>query len=203
MPKKNNLKKFLERQAMIESSGGTNVQHPEIKDPSSMHYGASAIGKYAFMPNTVREVQNRYRLSGLNDPELQAISEMDDEQMKASLEANPELQEKIAEYLAERTLNRMGGDEQMANYAWQYGHNLSPDKIKKKDYLKSDRAKKYADLLKQEEKQAIPVKKASIIAPVQTPIQSVQAEPNEFDLGLPDQAENLKRLDKLLQQYRK
>lgn len=202
MPNNDRLKKFLERQAMIESSGGTNLEHPEIKDPSSMHYGASAIGKYAFMPNTVREIRNRYKLSGLSNPELDSIDSMSDEEMKTYLESKPELQEELAQFLAERTLNKMGGDEQMANYAWQYGHNLSPEKIKKRDYLKSDRAKKYADLLSQEVKQKKPTQAPEEFKeqPIQ---QSTQVVDNEFNMGLPDQDANLKRLNKLLQQYKK
>lgn len=195
MPNNNRLKKFLERQAMIESSGGINLNHPEIKDPSSIHHGASAIGKYAIMPNTAREIRNRYKLSGLNNPELDAIDSMSDEEMKTYLESKPELQEEMAKFLAEKILNKVGGDEQMANYAWQYGHNLTPDKIKKRNYLESDRAKKYSDILLQESKQ----RKPANISKEQLDPTSLKLVDNEFK----QQDPNLNRLNKLLEKYKK
>lgn len=40
----------------LESSGGTNLAHPVITNPRSMHYGTAAIGRFAMMPITLAEL---------------------------------------------------------------------------------------------------------------------------------------------------
>lgn len=38
----------------VESNHGKNINHPEITNPKSIHYGDRAIGKFGIMPNTVK-----------------------------------------------------------------------------------------------------------------------------------------------------
>ena len=51
------VKSFLKNISQIESRGGEDMNHPEIK--SGIHKGTKAIGRYGLMPNTVGEVLNR------------------------------------------------------------------------------------------------------------------------------------------------
>ncbi len=112
------LQQFLEAIKQIESSGGKDIDHPVME--SGIHSGASAYGQYGLMPNTVREMAKRQGLKnlvGLDDPSLKAV-----------LSEDPNVEQKIAEALAQRVLNR-AGDEEKAAYMWYMGHNLNPENI--------------------------------------------------------------------------
>lgn len=125
-------KKFLKTISQIESSGGQNYAHPEVH--AGIQAGTSGIGRYGLMPNTVKELINRRRQSGTMTPELQDIDSMPPEQIKAHLEANPGLEDQLAEGLATHVLQRQMGDEDKAAYSWTMGHNtpnqqITPDKL--------------------------------------------------------------------------
>ena len=135
---------FLRKIAQIESSGGKNFNHREME--SGMHKGHRAIGSYGLMPNTVKEVINRMRLEGNLNPDLEALQQMEAAQMKEAVEANPAHEREMAEYLANRVLNRQGGDDEKAAYSWEQGHNLTPDKIEQRDYKNADYVKKFIKL---------------------------------------------------------
>lgn len=141
--KKNQIKKFLNNISQIESSGGKNQNHPEIK--SGIHQGDKAIGRYGLMPNTVSEVLNRMKSAGTLTPEMEELQKLDSKKLKEKMESNPELQDKVAESLADRVLTRQG-DEEKAAYSWHKGHNLNPEKVKE-DYENSDYVKKYKKLI--------------------------------------------------------
>lgn len=132
--------KFLKIISQIESSGGKNFNHPEIKQ--GLHQGTSGIGRYGLMPNTVNEVINRLRLSGKLTPEIKKLQKLEPNALKEILESNPHIEDKIAEELASRVLARQP-DEEMAAYSWTMGHNLTPERIKSEPYQDSDYVKKY------------------------------------------------------------
>lgn len=136
-----NLQQFLNAISMIESSGGINTDHPEMK--SGIHAGDSAIGTYGLMPNTVNETINRMRLAGELSPELKELSKLPEDQMMQQIKSNSDYENKLAEYLGSHVLNKQGGDEEKAAYSWFMGHNMSPEKIDKSDYKNSDYVKKY------------------------------------------------------------
>lgn len=142
--RKQKIEQFLRNIAMIESSGGKNFDHAEIDQ--GMHKGHRAIGSYGLMPNTVKEVINRMRLEGNLNPDLEALQQMEAAQMKEAVEANPAHEKEMAEYLANRVLNRQGGDELKAAYSWERGHNLTPDKIEQRNYKDADYVKKFIEL---------------------------------------------------------
>lgn len=132
------LEQFLTNIAEIESSGGKNINHREIA--SGMHSGDSAIGKYGMMPNTVEELQNRNTLEGKLNPELAEISGQPHDQMKQSLENNPELQEQLAKELALKLQHSYGGDQDKMAYGWNQGHNtpeekMTPEELNNSDYV--------------------------------------------------------------------
>lgn len=141
---KQKIDAFLRKIAMIESSGGKNFDHAEI--PAGMHKGHRAIGSYGLMPNTVKEVINRMRLEGNLNPQLKELQALEADQMKQTIEQNPQYEREMAEYLANRVLNRQGGDELKAAYSWEQGHNLTPDKIEQRNYKDADYVKKFIEL---------------------------------------------------------
>lgn len=136
----NPTKKFLQNIAEVESSGGQNFNHAEMK--AGIHAGDRAIGRYGLMPNTVGEVLNRMRIKGTLTPELQELQQMDGATLKDVLEQNPDIEDKIAETLADRVLSRQQ-DEEKAAYSWNQGHNLRPEQIDQVPYKDSDYVRKY------------------------------------------------------------
>ncbi len=136
------LDDFLKVIGQIESSGGKNFNHDEIK--SGIHEGHRAAGTYGLMPNTIDEVLNRMRLSGQLDSDLEKIRDMTPDEKKELVESNPELEQRLARSLADRVLTRQGNDEEKAAYSWFQGHNLSPERIEEENYKDHDYVKKYA-----------------------------------------------------------
>lgn len=134
------VKSFLKNISKVESSGGKDFSHDEMKQ--GIHAGHRAIGRYGLMPNTVGEVLNRMRINGTLTPELQSLREADPSSLKEILETNPQLEDQIAEELADRVLERQQ-DENMAAYSWNQGHNLTPDRIAEMPYQDSDYVRKY------------------------------------------------------------
>lgn len=161
MDKDRRRERFKELIRMIESSGNTNTNHPII--PSGIHEGDSAIGQYALMPNTVDYILNaEERDTGSKSPydHLKALSS---QQLKKSLDVDKNIpdslkktEEGAEEYLANRysdiILNKHP-DLVNAQAAWNLGHNVSEENIKKQE-LESEvmaaRAKKAKDFLLQD-----------------------------------------------------
>jgi hypothetical protein len=54
---------------------------------------------------------------------------MDPDKMKAYIEANPQLEENLANELATKVITRQNGDPDRAAYSWKQGDNLKPDEI--------------------------------------------------------------------------
>jgi hypothetical protein len=132
---------------MIESSGGQDTNHDEIS--SGIHEGDSAYGQYGLMPNTIQELVNRKRLEGPLNSEYKKIYKEDPDYTKAVLHGNPELEKALATQMAERLLQRTGGDEEKAAYGWNMGHNtpvdqITPEKLDKTQYIKKFRELKRA-----------------------------------------------------------
>ena len=136
-----NIDDFLDSIGQVESGGGENFNHKLIT--SGMHKGHRAIGTYGLMPNTVDEVIQRSKASPNYDPDLDRVLDMDPVEKKQYIENNPNVEKKIARTLASYVLNRQGGDQEKAAYAWNQGHNLTPDKIASTDYKNSDYVKKF------------------------------------------------------------
>src|SRR5271165_3052501 len=120
-----NPKNFLKTISQLESSGGKNTQGEEIQH--GIQAGTSAIGQYQMMPNTVKEIINRRRQDGTITQPLQDLDGMNTHEMKAYIEANPDVEEELAQSLATRVLQKQMGDEDRAAFAWHQGHNLSPE----------------------------------------------------------------------------
>lgn len=134
------IDEFLKIIGQIESSGGANFNHDLIK--SGIHEGHRAAGTYGLMPNTVQEILNRMRSSGNLDDSLKSLKTMNPDEIKKTVETNPEIEEKLARNLASRVLDKQQ-DEEKAAYSWFQGHNLSPREIAESNYKDHDYVKKY------------------------------------------------------------
>lgn len=126
----------------VESSGGKDTDHPVVTAPN-LQQGTRAIGRYGLMPNTVKELVNRRRLRGTVSPDMMDLTDLPPEEIKARLEASPELEEQFANDLANHVIQRQGGDEDKAAYSWIQGHNLSPDEIKPETLEQSPYVQKF------------------------------------------------------------
>lgn len=118
---------FLKTISQLESSGGKNINGPVVQH--GIQAGTSAIGQYQMMPNTVKEIINRRRQAGTITQEMQDLDGMNPHEMKEHIEANPELEQELAESLATKVLQNQMGDEDKAAFAWHQGHNLKPEEI--------------------------------------------------------------------------
>ncbi len=143
----NKIKAFLDKISAIESSSGKNFNHREME--SGIHKGTSAIGRFGLMPKTVDEVLNRSKQMGMMSSDLKQLSKMSPDEKKDFLEANPEIEYKLAEQLAAHVLNKQQGDEEKAAYSWLYGHNLTPENIGRRDYMEDPYVQKYKKLEQQ------------------------------------------------------
>lgn len=158
---------FLKAVSMNESSGGKNLKHQKMKH--GIHTGDSAIGEYAFMPNTVKDIVGT--LDGKNP--LRNYSKMSNQKIQQQLAKNPAHQKELATHLANRLHDRFGGDENKMAYSWNQGHNLKPEKFEneRKNYLDHDYVKKY-----NKHKQGAETKQ-----PTQNPAQQKRQIPNTPD----------------------
>jgi len=138
--RRDEIDEFLGVISQIESSGGTNFNHAQIKD--GIHEGHRAAGTYGLMPNTVNEILNRMKNTGSLDPKLEYLDGMNPKEMKVAIENNKEVEEMLAQDLAGKVLDRQG-DPEKAAYSWFQGHNLSPKQVKERNYQDHDYVKKY------------------------------------------------------------
>lgn len=134
---------FLHNVMQVETSGGTNLKHPKVK--YGLQRGTTAVGKFALMPNTIKEIANRYRLQGNNHPEVSAIHQMPVRQVGDYVSKNPHVELELARSLARHVVGRHGNNERAA-YAWKYGHNLTPRGINKQKLANDPYTKNFAIL---------------------------------------------------------
>ena len=137
---------FLKVISMIESSGGKNFDHKRME--SGIHEGHSAAGRYGLMPNTINEFSRRLEKARPEDQLPQELNTMGPDEKKQFVETNPDVEDKIARAIASHVLERNMGDEEKASYAWNQGHNLTPQRIEDRNYKESDYVKKYNNFKK-------------------------------------------------------
>lgn len=142
---------FLYPISMLESSGGKNTNHETVD--YGLHEGDTAIGKFALMPKTVRNVAGmlnsknsilRTKLGPqFKDEELQSVAKLPEDQIEKVLKQNPKLARRTARYLAEHVLELNNGDMNRAAYGWRFGHNRPPEKVTDKMLSDSGYVKKF------------------------------------------------------------
>lgn len=109
----------------MESSGGKDTAHRTLA--SGIHEGDTAVGKYGLMPNTAKEIANRRKESAVDD----VIANIPNKSVEALLQENPDIAKDYVQYMAEKVLDKTKGDPVAGMTAWHYGHNMSPNRIKK------------------------------------------------------------------------
>lgn len=135
---------FLNKISQIESSGGRNTNHKEMQN--GIHAGTSAFGQYGLLPDTIKELANREHNAGNDSDALDEIRSAKPTEVNAIMQAHPELESQLATNLAQRLLNRTGGDDTKSAYMWNQGTNLSPDSITDEKLNASDYANKFKKL---------------------------------------------------------
>lgn len=135
--------KFLNLIRQMESSGGKNTNHKQLK--SGIHKGDSAIGEYGIMPNTAREFIKRRELKDQIGPDEALMQQMNSQQLKDFLGNQDRVEQNLADDIADRVLSRSKGDEEKAAYMWNQGHNMrasqiTDDKLDSADYIQKFRA---------------------------------------------------------------
>lgn len=124
--------RFLKLMRYLETSGGKNLDHKPMEE--GIHQGDAAVGEYGIMPNTAKEMANRRRLSGeADDLDKQILGSPNAQDV---LSANPQAQERYAQELAKKILQKTQGDLPTAAAGWLYGHNQSAEQMQ--EALKRD-----------------------------------------------------------------
>lgn len=139
-PKRFNRDSFLDAIAQVESSGGRDTNHPVIQNGPQA--GQQALGDYGLLPNTIQELANRAKLKGQLTPEMEAVS-----RDPASLTADPSIEKQYADQLADKVLDKYQ-DPNMAAYAWNSGHNLTPAQVKERDFMNNPYVQKFMKVRK-------------------------------------------------------
>lgn len=137
--KEKKINNFLKTTSMIESSGGKNLDHPKVAH--GLHAGDRAVGQWALMPKTVKEIAGRMA----DDSEIAPYAQMNSKKISQKLSQNPHHEKQMASFLANKLYDKFGGDENKMAYAWNQGHNIEPKSFDtdRKDYLNHDYVKKY------------------------------------------------------------
>lgn len=126
--KGNEVRDFLQKLGMIESSGGVDTNHPVMEQ--GIHKDTSAVGEYGLMPVTAQELDKSYNIN-----ELQGLNPQLAQQV---LTAYPDLQDRIASTFASKLLKNNTPEE--AIYKWNAGQNSQPTS---EDIANSPRVKKF------------------------------------------------------------
>lgn len=145
---------FLQAIQGVESNFGTNTDHPEVT--TGLQAGDKAIGDYAIMPNTIKElankVSNRDTLLGSTMPykasidDIQGLASMPDDQMNSKLSGDPALQNKVARLLQKDVMLKSNGPDDAA-YRWNKGQNIPKGSITTDQLGNSDYVQKFNKIL--------------------------------------------------------
>jgi hypothetical protein len=122
------VREFLRRIGLLESSGGINTDHPEVTH--GLNAGTNAVGTYGLMPATAQDLD---KSSGVNQ-----LQDMDKDEAQNKLEQDPELTDRLAATLASKLLNK--NDQDTAAYKWLNGQYSQPSD---EDLENSDRVRKF------------------------------------------------------------
>lgn len=126
-----NFKKLKKAIFNAETAGGQLMDHPVIE--KGIHEGDRAVGKYAFVPNTVTEMANRFPelgrlgLKNLSSDELEERFKADEKVPTALKPFEQGLEEKLADLMIQHVVDKQGKDIPRIAASWNAGHNLSPE----------------------------------------------------------------------------
>lgn len=144
------LQDFKIAQAGLESSFGLDTKHVPVNSP--MHQGDRAVGRFGLMPKTLADIIRKG-----NNPQAEVFSQLTDEekafakqykkltpkQLAELAKKDPKFEESVARQLAKEVLFKNKGDVERATYAWEHGHNRTPDSIPDDLLERSDRVRRF------------------------------------------------------------
>lgn len=105
---------------MIESSGGSNTNHPMIEEGPQA--GTRAYGKYGLMPMQIIDTVNHDPLLGSKHSDIASMDyKADQEKIFRTLKRFPELEKQIANSHWKRLGDRFDGNQDRMAYAWLNG----------------------------------------------------------------------------------
>jgi len=127
--KAQDVQDFLRKIGLLESSDGTNLNHPEVT--SGLNAGTSAVGTYGLMPLTAQDID---RQSGNNQ-----LQDMDTDEVSSKLQEDPDLNQRLSETLASKLLSK--NPSETAAFKWEHGQNSkpSPDQLENSDRVRKFR----------------------------------------------------------------
>lgn len=103
--------------ASVESSGGKNISHKEVK--SGLNKGSSAIGKYGMMPLTVRELATKDHALKQHYGHLGSAS---DSEIKEHFASHPEIEHEFASRNYDRISDSLKTkDLRLIGHSWNQG----------------------------------------------------------------------------------
>lgn len=127
---------FKRRISGVESNFGQNLEHPIIE--SGIHAGDRAIGEYALMPNTIQEFAKRMG--------NQQLANIPKESYPDYFKKHPEDYANIANFGLDYVYDKYDQNPEAAAYAWNQGHNLSPERITPTRLNKSPYIRKFRSI---------------------------------------------------------
>lgn len=119
------FKKLL---SFLESSNGTNTDHPEMT--TGMHEGTKAMGEYGVMPITAQEVAKSRINKGEGSELDKIVQQADPRSVEEILQSNPEKYEQYVNSLSDKMLNKSQGNPEEAAMRWFAGPNSSPKRLR-------------------------------------------------------------------------
>lgn len=112
----------------LESSGGQNMDHaPLTQGPNA---GQTAGGAYGIVPNSLKDFA--HQSMNRNIPvDVDLLAKMDEDPTKVTQELNNnrKFDDQAAEMALKLILQKAGGNEEKAAYAWRTGQNQSDEKM--------------------------------------------------------------------------
>lgn len=136
----------------LESRGGQDTAH--TPQSTGLHAGTQAIGTWGLMPKTVKEQaamfknpQSAFRNEvGLDytDPEVEALADMDTDEIFEKVKNNPKLEQRLVRYLQLTIGNRTNFNPDKMAYSWRFGSSLrdkdiTPEMLDQSGYVKKFR----------------------------------------------------------------
>ena len=138
---KHKADRFLWNIEQIESSGGKNFNHPMVENGSFR--GMRAIGKWGFMPPTIKDIVKMREAQGNAPREITSLAHKSPEELRQILETRPHVELELARTMANYILKRQGGNQERSAYSWLNGQNLTPEDIPAEKLQGHDYVQKY------------------------------------------------------------
>jgi len=143
---------WLSAIGQLESRGGQDTAH--TPQSIGIHAGTQAVGTWGLMPKTIKEQASMFRNPqsafrkevGLeySDPEVEALADMDSDEVFEKVKNNPQLENRLVRYLQLTVGNRTKFNPDKMAYSWRFGSSLrdkdiTPEMLDQAGYVKKFR----------------------------------------------------------------